>query len=232
MKCFSPPYRIKIRYLIVVALLSSGLKATGQSSEPLQFKSYITLNFISPFVGISPRWKTGIYMPVYKSVYVGTELGFGSTLLSPEARIKIGPNYCVQHDYKSFEIGPELIVMVHPKHFLSLKYGHLSHSSTIEGGTFLNEKENLFYDFEALDYDRTVKGFIFFYGYMDTISKRIGVIFKVGLGDRDREISFTNIKNMRLSSDQDPPNLGPKSDGSGGESDVFRFDLKLYYLLR
>lgn len=220
---------MKIKYSIILILFFSGLRVSSQVVETKKLPSYITLNFISPFVGISPRWKVGIYAPITKNVYFGSEFGYGSEWASPEAKIKLGRRYKTQRNYKSFEIGPELIVMVHPKHFISAKYYHLSHSSNIKNGTILSQPDELYYDFISLDYHRTVSGFHVFYGYMDKISKRVGYMVKIGYGDRNKSVSLSNIRGKKLSASPNAKGFAKTIDGSE-ESSPIAFDLKLYYI--
>ncbi|MEP1094011.1 MAG: hypothetical protein ABJG78_02815 [Cyclobacteriaceae bacterium] len=221
---------MKIKYLVIPILFFSALSVCSQANEVQKQSSYITLNFISPFVGISPRWKAGIYTPIAKNVYFGTEFGYGSEWASPEAKIKLGRRYKTQRDYKSFEIAPELIVMIHPKHFVSAKYYHLSHSSSIKNGTILSQPDELYYDFTSLDYHRTVSGFHVFYGYMDKISQKVGFMLKIGYGGRNKTVNLSNIEGRKLSSSPNANGFATTRDGSE-ESLPFAFDLKIYYTL-
>ncbi len=221
---------MKPNHLILIFLILLGSKLMAQSEGPNQ-QSYVTMNFVSPFVGIAPRWKAGVYTPIAKNLFVGTELGFGSTFVSPEARVKVGRRYRVQHNYRSFELGPELIYMVHPKHFISAKYSHLTHSSKLRDGTILMQPDELYYDFTSLDYDRTVTSFHMFYGYMDTVSKRLGFIFKIGWGGRNKTVELTNITGRTLSANPRASGFASTNDGSG-ESYPIAFDLRIYYLFK
>ncbi len=222
---------MKFKSLLILFLFNLGLGAVGQSPEPVPQDSYVTFNFITPYVGLSPRWKTGIYTPVAKNVYLGAELGFGSELLSPQAKIKLGRRYLVQHNYRSFEFGPEIIYMVHQKHFISMKYSHLSHSASMKDGTILSQPDELYYDFASLDYDRKISSFHIFYGYMDKVSKRIGFMLKIGWGGRNKTVELSNIKGKELSSKPHVNGFAFTNDGSA-ESSPIAFDLKIYYLFR
>lgn len=172
---------------IFLSLLLFGF-TFGQAQE--ESKTIVTTGILT-YVKFSPSVNLGVMHKVGDRVWLGAEGGIGVKV----NKFERGENY------RYYEIRPEVFYDLRPntklKHLVSAELFYIKHNET-----FTNAKYNLnneTYRFDRADYERTKIGGNINYTLMYYFSDNFGVMQKVGLGVRNRNVEYSNVLGKAVS---------------------------------
>jgi len=225
---------MKKTLLLVFIFILSINAAYGQNA--FDKNNFFTLNLISPTFSYTPRWNLGHHTFINKQFVLGAEIGFGSYATT----INFAPDSnWIYNEYKSFEFSPELKYLFNinqkTKRFISFDVFYIYHTDNLKNKTYANQTDMNFYNYESADYQRNKFGFNLNYGLITTLSKKIGIIYKIGLGLKMRSVKFSNIVNPTIDnyyeeSDTFFTTINDFQVIEGFHTNInFNFELQLYF---
>ncbi len=208
----------------------------GILTEGSDKNSFITINFIPPFLYDVPRVHVGYYKALNSRVIVGGELGYGSAELFNKrpwvGKVEGGTQY------RAFEISPEVILLSKKnrkvRSFVSANVAFVRHTDVLEGDEFEEDNGPNFIRFSSADYRRLKFSITISAGLIFNITKKIGLITKLGGGVKMRSVKFSNLvdPSVRTMPNSDVYVHWPAYNQEGTK---FGFDLnvdfKLYFKL-
>ncbi|WP_053992610.1 DUF3575 domain-containing protein [Mangrovimonas sp. TPBH4] len=207
---------------IVLLIASTSLFAQSESQNEFRNK-YVTFNMISFIYSNTPRWNFGYYHNINNHFTLGTEAGIGTHMTTK--------------DYFSLEFSPEIRYILNPKgstkKFISLEGFYIYHKEEITDYTYQSETDSNEYHYDSASYKRHKYGMNLNYGMIVNFSKRTGIIPKVGLGIKMRNVVFSNIVNPTPYEDDNEgfiPSIRNYRKVEGYHSSVnFNFELQFFY---
>ena len=222
--------RILLLFILVIEINSVFGQTTNEKNN------YLNLNLISPTYSYSPRWNVGYHRVLDKHFIMGAEIGFGSygTTINGAADAD-----WIEDQYFSFEISPELKYVINPdkktKMFTSVDLFYINHSDNLKDRTYADQTDMNFYRYESADYLRHKFGLNLNYGFIINFSDKFGLIPKIGLGVKMRDVKFSNIKNPVVDNNyEESDSYFPTSNDfltvEGFHTNVnFNFELQFYF---
>lgn len=185
---------LSIAFIIIMGLSLQAQENNETSSQG----STLTFNLASPIVNYSPRWNIGYTRAINEKWLIGVELGYGNFDTSINFAI---PKNRLKKDYKLWEIRPQLYYILNPnykaKMYLSAELFYINHTDTFFNDSYSinNDSQNISYD--KADYKRIKTGGNLNFGAFVNFSKHIGINPSIGLGVRNRNVSYSNVINAR-----------------------------------
>lgn len=222
-------------FLLVITMNFSLLQAQEENKSSSQ-GSMFTFNLASPIINYNPRWNIGYTKSINEKWLIGIELGYGN--YSASINHARGSDH-IEKDYKLWEIRPQIYYILNPnykaKMYLSAELFYINHTDTFfnDNYTINNDSKNIRY--EKADYRRIKTGGNLNFGAFINFSKYIGINPSIGLGVRNRNVSYSNVINRQevLFNDYDDHGWFETDNYrtvSGNNFDVnFALNLKLYY---
>lgn len=224
---------MKINKILLFVILSLSYSFTSAQDNVEPKAGFITLNLTSATISYCPRWDLGYYRSLNDRFIVGVEVGYGNYDSSVGFTMD---NDILNEDYQLFEIRPEVMYIINPKRrtkkFFSGEIFYISHTDAFTTSRF---NENGYeYTFDSADFKRIKYGFNLNYGMVINFTKNFGMIPKVGLGFRHRDVKYSNIvnKSEQYYENEDFifPSIRNFIENAGKDSGVnFVFDVKLFF---
>lgn len=233
----------KVKHFVIVTFLLVSFNTFSQEAEKEnktieEIKNLITFSLISPTVYSEDRTQLGYYRKLKNRFFVGADIGFGS-----DDTIEAYPLKNKNHEL--LEIRPEIYFSLNDashklKRLLSLEFFHIKHQAQFQSYAFrevTNEDKLTYYD--SADYERVKYGVNCNYNVIYHLGKRLSLMQSLGLGVKNRIVSFNNVKNPRIEEQNDGESWFPvfKLFNFGGKNYLFEngkslrmnfyFDLKL-----
>ena len=221
--------------VIVFFIFSFFQDLRAQEVTELKKNSYITFNLLTPTISYVPRYNLGYYKKISERLVLGSEIGFGNY----NSSFGLGKSYVISRNNQVFEIKPELMFILNKKRntkmFVSTDFSYINHKEIFKNDNFQDLNDSKYYSYDSANYLREKFTFNLNYGMIIHFGNRFGIIPKVGLGYRIRNVKFTNIVNKR----EDMPS--DATDGfdfySSGYNDTkgnvsgfnFSLDAKIFY---
>ena len=184
---------------LLAFLYSIGFISFGSAqTDTVDKLNYVTLDIVSPITSYAPRYEIGFYRHLDDRWIVGAEVGFGN--YATTINFAKEGNW-IEKDYKSFSIAPEIKYILNPKRrtrkFVSAEIFYIYHSDKLSNRNYRNSNSERNYSFETADYERHRFGLNFNYGMIINFSESVGIIPKLGVGFKTRNVDFTNQKNLK-----------------------------------
>ena len=222
--------RILLLFILVIEINSVFGQTTNEKNN------FLNLNLISPIYSYSPRWNLGYHRVLNRHFILGAEVGFGSYGVSINNAADAD---WIEDEYFSFEFSPELKYMINPadktKMFASVDLFYIYHSDNLKDRTYEDQTDMNFYRYESADYQRHKFGLNLNYGFIINFSDTFGLIPKIGLGVKMRDVNFSNIKNPVVDNNyEESDTFFPTSNDfltvEGFHTNVnFNFELQFYF---
>lgn len=180
--------------LLVFILISLNFFGQAVTTEPS--KSIVTVSLFSPIISYAPRWNVGYIKKISERYWVGIDLGYGTA----NTAVNFAKSGKWIHDnYQLFEIRPELYYDLSPKtklkHLISVELFYIDHKDSFKNSTFFDSNENSYFQYDAADYCRIKKGLNFNYNMLFNVYKNLAFMQKIGVGFKQRNVSYTSIIN-------------------------------------
>jgi len=169
---------------------------TAHAQKNLQDrKSFVTLS-LGSMVSFAPRFNAGYIHQVSDRWWAGTALGYNAGLYE---------NDYGTPQYRLFEARPELYFDLRPdtrlKHLASFELFYINHTDHFKNGEYTAKADGVEYEYDSADYKRVKTGFNINYNLIYYITPQLVLWQKIGLGLRNRKVTYTNIVN-KTESDQ------------------------------
>ncbi|PIE50079.1 MAG: hypothetical protein CSA38_05230 [Flavobacteriales bacterium] len=169
-----------------------GLCFFGNAQE--KFQSLATLDVLTGSFSFNPRINAGFIQKIDERVWVGVDVGYGNAGL-------IGTNHRIRENYQLFEVRPEVYYDLRPstklKHLVSIEPFYIKHTDTFKNSWFQQKGGNFGlpqnYKYQQADYKRIKIGANINYNLLYYFGKRFGLMQKVGIGIRNRNVQYNNI---------------------------------------
>ena len=222
------------RILLLLILVIEINSVFGQTTN--EKNNYLNLNLVSPTFSYVPRWNVGYHRVLDEHFIVGTEVGFGSygTSINDAADAD-----WIQDQYFSFKFSPELKYIINSlektKMLISADLFYVYHSDNLKDRTYADQADMNFYRYESADYQRQKFGLNLNYGFILNFSDTFGLMPKIGLGVKTRDVEFSNIKNPVVNNSfREPDTFFPTINDfltvEGLHTNVnFNFELQFYF---
>ncbi|WP_299884203.1 hypothetical protein [uncultured Lacinutrix sp.] len=218
--------------ILFILTISISLLQAQEDNKTNSQGSMLTFNLVSPIIDYTPRWNIGYTKPLNEKWLIGLELGYGNH------DITIVDYNRIEKDYKLWEIRPQVYYILNPnykmKMYLSAELFYINHTDTFfnENYNINNNSQNIRYD--KADYKRIKTGGNLNFGAFINFSKYIGVNPSIGLGVRNRNVSYSNVVNPQetMFNDDDGDWFGTNNyiEDTGNNFNInFALNLKLYY---
>lgn len=200
----------------------------------MEKSQFVTLNVIPTTAYHAPRWAVGYYRFISDKIMVGSEIQIGNYATTINFA-KDGD--LMEQDYFSIEISPEIFYILNPtkrhKLFVSSELFYIYHQDVLTNNHFTQENLGTFH-YDQADYKRQKFGMNLNFGTLFNFSDRIGMMPKMGLGIKMRNVEFYNVINPFFDPYYEGDHLFPNIDSyhtdKGFSTDVnFNFDLMFLY---
>lgn len=159
-----------------------------------EFKSMATFDFLTATMSQTPRLNVGYIQKMNKDIWLGIDVGYGNK--------KINYGRTFGENYQLFEIRPEIYYDLRPskklKHLLSFEAFYIHHTDTFRDSWFQDENKD--YTYTKADYRRIKIGGNFNYNLMYNFGKHFGLMQKVGIGLRYRNVKYSNVQGIENTS--------------------------------
>jgi hypothetical protein len=159
--------------------------------------TYITFNLITPTISYVPRYNLGYFKRISERLILGSEIGFGNY----NSSFGLGKEGSISRNNQVFEIKPELMFILNKKRntkmFVSIDLSYINHKEIFNNDNFQDLNNSKYYNYDSANYLREKFTFNLDYGMIIHFGNRFGIMPKVGLGYRIRNVRFTNIINKR-----------------------------------
>ena len=179
-----------------IAILTFLLTISSYAQENrVSNKNYITAD-LTKLAGSFPRLNFGYNRELSNNIHVGFNYGFSKSSKDGKGT-----------DYKFNEYIFELKYILNPEkrtqQFLSFETQYILHKENLVNGiikVYDDNNEYSEYSYSKLDYKRTKLAFNINYGLIIPFNKKnnVGIIPKIGIGFRVRDINFSNTENLEL----------------------------------
>ena len=230
---------MKLHYKSIIFIFLITNLTLAQEKSNNEFKSIITFNTFSPIISYAPRWNLGYIRKIEKRYWVGLELGYGNK--------DISINFAedgdwIKSSYRIFEIKPEFYYDLRPKsklkHLLSFELQYLNHADQFKNSWYYDLNDNNYYKYDLANYKRIKYGVNVNYNLIYNITKNLGLMQKIGIGYRKREVQYSSIINKTEDEFFEEPDSFSIPVGNGFLRDNgnlggfnFNIDLKIIYKL-
>lgn len=180
--------------LFVFILISLDFYGQAVNNEPA--KSIVTVSLFSPLLNYAPRWNVGYIKKINEQYWVGIDFGYGNA----NTAVNFAKSGKWIHDnYQLFEIRPEIYYDLNPKsklkHLISVELFYINHKDSFKNSTYFDTNENSYYHYDTADYSRIKSGLNVNYNMIFNIYKNLAFMQKIGVGFRQRNVTYTNIIN-------------------------------------
>lgn len=232
-----------MKNILSLFLIISFISLYAQEESNYKKEVYLTTNISSTTISYAPRWTLGVIIPIKEKWFVGLDVGYGNK------KSIIGFSKStnrVDNEYKLWEIRPQIYYLltseVHFKSYISVELFYINHKDVFVNNNELLQEERYIYNnkvfikYDQANYLRKKYGLNLNYGIIATIWRQLGINFNLGLGIRDRQVSFTNIINPRQFTPDEDRFLPFESENYLTDKGVniglnFDFNIKLYLKL-
>lgn len=168
----------------------------GFAQFDTQKKNELALNLINPTLSMSPRYNLGYYYHLKSNLKLGLTLGYGDKGTS-----FLADNPDTFDDYQLWEFRPELSYLYRlnkkTPHFISFEVFYIRHNDVFYNENYF--EGSYVFSFDRADYKRIKSGFNINYGMQVSLASNFGVIPQIGLGLKNRMVSFDNLINEQTS---------------------------------
>lgn len=158
-------------------------------------KSEVTFNLLSPIMSMAPRYSVGYYHQLKPNLKVGLTVGYGNKNWSI-----LKGDYDTFEKYQLWELRPEVSYLYRlnkkTPHFVSLEFFYIQHTDVFHTDRYY--RDGYVFVFDQADYKRVKSGFNVNYGMQISLAPNFGLIPQIGLGIKNRMVSFDNLINERV----------------------------------
>lgn len=158
-------------------------------------KNEVTLHTLSPILSTAPRYNVGYYRHLTPNLKIGLTAGYGNKRSSI-----LKGNYDTSEKYQLWEVRPEISYLYRLKkktpHFVSLEYFYIRHTDVFHKSRYYEDW--FVVSFEQADYKRVKSGLTINYGMQISLAPNFGIIPQIGLGFKNRMVSFDDLVNERV----------------------------------
>lgn len=191
---------LKTKLWILIITFSIINNVFSQEETTPAIKGYATVNLTTH--SFAPRWTIGYTHALNTRWLLGAELGYG------RKNIVYGVDRGSRRttsNYKLFEVRPQLYYTFteNPKirTYISLEFFYINHKDQFNNGEIeYNARTEDYYEvhYDQADYKRVKTGAVFNFGFYKSVWKRLGLNPVLGVGIRNRNVTYTNIVNGQL----------------------------------
>ena len=196
--------RCKIPFFIAIATLLNYCNYLRAQENKLQ--NIVSVSTFSPTFSYAPRWNVGYFFKINNRFYGGIECGYGNYNIT----IGLGKNdddTWLTPKYKIVEFKPELLYILNPnnntKMFVSNEFFFLIQKDQFSNEHYNDSKTQTYYSFDSANYKRLKFGTNINFGLIINITRNIGIMPKMGIGIKFRNVEYSNILNGKEDPDYD-----------------------------
>lgn len=185
--------------LLLSSSLLIGQNSNIEKDQTFRDKSYISVNLLSAFNPLNPRYRVGYMKSIAANWRLGLDFGYGSNNLSFTDYVPILDAWGkIDDDYRLWEIRPEVYYIINPNKLTQIYFSSelfYIHHKDVFHNNFIATKNKGFFIYESANYRRQKYGMHVKFGVFTNVRKKLGLNIYTGLGFRFRENSYSNIIN-------------------------------------
>ncbi|WP_116789994.1 hypothetical protein [Flavobacterium psychrotrophum] len=228
-----------MKFKITLLLCSLVLYAAQAQETPQEaYSSVVTLSLLNPTFSYAPRYNVGYMHKVAPRWWVGLEAGYGN--YGSSFGMGAQSDNRVNKDYRIFEVRPEVFYSLRNhgkiKHLVSAEVFYINHTDHFTNNRYYGPGGYPAYRYDEADFKRIKTGLNINYNLFFYFSETVGLIWKTGLGIKNRDVTYRNVTNKTTfdNSGDDEHFAWFGEDKflkqSGAETNFnFNMDLKLFY---
>lgn len=192
--------RLRSKIVFVFTFVILFIFNKGFAQFDVKKKNEMTLSLVNPTLSMSPRYNVGYYYHLKPNLKVGLTVGYGNKGIS-----LITDNPDTFNNYQLWEFRPEVSYLYRlnkkTPHFISFEVFYIRHTDVFYNDRYYEEGYVIVFD--QADYNRIKSGFNVNYGMQISLAPNFGMIPQVGLGLKNRVVSFDNFINKRIFPNED-----------------------------
>ncbi len=203
----------KLALLALFFIANIPIVAQEEPNEPDINNTYITFDTFAAFGYWCPRYTLGYVTPIHRRWMVGLDAGYGNDHI---IATYLKNSNLIGNRYRVFELKPRIYFKLKPsgksQSYVSLEFFYIKHKDHFINSTdqlrekrYVNLNDNQAADrgygnlsYDEADYLRLKTGFNVNAGFFLNLSDNIGVNIDLGLGYRNRYLTYKNLENPSI----------------------------------